>query len=515
MPDIKKLAFNDKQLEIVKALSKGTNKFFLEGGVRSGKSLIACWMIDYICTHMPGMEAYIYRDTYESIRKDTHRIFKDNPGFLAGKGTWHEGSKEFHYASGSKIFFQYTKGGRHTLGQTAGLIYFEQIESIKEEDYNLILPRLSQWGPAAQENYMRKWSAQVRAGQLIKPRNFLLLSANPRANWIKSRYIDTDGKPDLKDKVSGQIYVQDNLRKENIKRFHLSTYDNIQNLGEEYLSAMQTASEAFKKQYYDGSWTFNTGLIYPEFMPTDYADGGNVVNFEWEIENDINFKNLRTIVAIDPGYVKSKFVALACAILPDNTYYIFDELQANGKNAEEWDKIGPTEFAARLKALYKERGFAPSKTIIDPAAHNENSGIGSVSGQLLKAGISAVSAKKTKEYQTIMSIKDLLKGRKIIVNARCQGLIKEFGLFAWDERASRSGDQQPLDEDNDFLDALRYIVVDSPHPQTQAQSYKQVFDKSFAADRQYQNWLAEWYGQKQKKPNPIAIDNKRKGNWGI
>ena len=513
MVEVKKWVFNDKQLEIIESLKKGNTRFFLEGGVRSGKSVVAAWMIDYICSHCPGMEAYVYRDTYESIRKDTHRIMKDNPGFLNGKGQWREGSKEFHYANGSKIFFQYTKGGKHTLGQTAGLIYFEQIESMKEEDYEMILPRLSQWGPAAVESYIKKYSSYMRAGKLIRPRNYLLMSANPRANWVKGRYIDTEGKPDVM--KHGVLEVQDNLKKERIKRFHLSTYDNIHNLGDEYLAAMQTASDAFKKQYYDGSWTFNTGLIYSEFKNEDYADGGHVVNFEWEVEHDFKPKNFRTIVAIDPGYVKSKFAALMCAILADGTLYFFDEVAKNGKNAEEWDKIGPTEFAKLLKEKYRDYGFTPSSTIIDSAAHNENAGAGSVSGQLLKAGISATSAKKSKEYQAIMGIKDLFKARKILVNARCQDFIKELGLFAWDERKVTSGEQKPLDEDNDLCDCMKYVYSASPHPSLDKKSYKSVVDSNFSAEKMYNNWLKTWYGKKTKKPNPLAIDNKGKGNYGI
>jgi hypothetical protein len=522
MPDIKKIDFNDKQLEAINSMKKGCNSFFFEGGVRSGKSVLAAWMIDYICSHTPGMEAYIYRDTFESIRKDTHRIMEDKPGFLNGKGVWKFGHKEFHYNNGSRIFFQYTKGGKHTLGQTAGLIYFEQVESISETDYDMISSRLSQWGPAAKDEYMKRFGNFVRAGKMLKPKNYFFMSANPKANWVKGRYIDTYGLADRNkiikndDGTSSTILeVQDKLKNEGITRFHFSTYDNIHNLGDEYLKKVETSSDAYKKQFYDGSWEFNTGLIYPEFNNSDYEDGGNVVNFEWEVANNFNPKNLRTIVAVDPGYVKSKFAAVFCAILPDNTYYFFDELVANGKNAEEWDKIGPTEFAKRLKQKYQERGFTPSSGIIDSAAHNENSGMGSVSGQFLKAGISLKSAKKTKEYGTIMAIKDLLKGRKILVNARCQELIKEFGLWAWDERKVTNGDQKPLDEDNDMLDCCRYIVNEVPHPLSRVQSYSEIIKNHFDGENLYKGWVKTWYGKKEKKPNLLNINNKDKKSWGI
>jgi phage tail protein X len=134
MSNTKQIKWNAKQLQVINSLNLG-NKFFLEGGVRSGKSLLACWIMDWICSHTPGMTALVLRKSYESIKSDTHQILKANPGLLAGKGEWRDGSREFVYHNGSKILFRHAEGSTHLLGITAGLLFFEQVELLKEEGF--------------------------------------------------------------------------------------------------------------------------------------------------------------------------------------------------------------------------------------------------------------------------------------------------------------------------------------------------------------------------------------------
>ncbi len=274
-----------KQQEVIDLWANGHNQIFFDGAIRAGKSICFGKMIDFICSHTIGMEFYVYRDTFESIKKDTHRIFMDRPGFASGKAKLRDGGKQLYYPNTqSFIFFQHTKGGKHTLGQTAGGLFFEQLESMAEEDFDLIVPRLSQWGPKAISDYCITHKKLIEEGKIMIPRNYLFMSANPRAGWLKARYVDT----------------LVNLKKEGIVRVSTSVYDNLKNLGPQYENLVNTASNAFKKQYFDGDWTLNSGLIYTEFNPLNYAHGGNVVGNDWEEENKFNpnqfFESLRFII---------------------------------------------------------------------------------------------------------------------------------------------------------------------------------------------------------------------------
>ncbi len=438
--DVKNIIWNDKQQAVIQSFKNKNTRLFLHGGVRSGKSYIAAWLIDFICSNNPGMTAFVFRQTFESIKTDTLNIFKRNPGYLSGKGVWKDGDREFNYTNGSKIYFRHTKGADYILGVTAGLIFFEQVELMAEDDFDLIKStRLSQWGGQNAETvgYLERFKDDIANGSKLRPRNYLIMTANPRAGWVKSRYIDQD------------------CGKEGIMAIPMSTYDNIQNLGEDFLNSMGQASDAFKRKYFDGSWEFNSGLIYPEFSTEEIIDGGNIVTDAWEEEVNFQASEVKTIMAIDPGYRKSKFAVLFAAVLRDGRIYIFDEVVKNGakdlsgKVLEDYEKVGPDEMSKEIKIKYAQYHFTPGHRIIDNAAKDPHAGMGSVAGQFAKNGITLSSSKKGKEIDMIFKIKDLFKAKKIIVNSRCSWLIRELGLFRWEEKP-RAGEQKPLDADNDL-----------------------------------------------------------------
>lgn len=485
----RKLTWNKKQLEIVKALATDS-KFFIEGGVRSGKSLVILWMIDYLCRKMPGTVCLILRKSFESIKTDTHVILNKNPGILnmadengKKKGEWKDGKRQFDYSNGSTIYFRHTEGAEDLLGVTAGIIFFEQAELMNEADYDLIKnTRLSQWGGdnIQTRSYLNKLGPAIQAGKYFIPRNYLFISANPRASWIKSRYIDQ------------------NPADEGIRHFHVSTYDNMENLPEAYQAEMDNVSDAFRRRYFDGSWQFNAGLVYPEF------DDSNIVEPPFDL--DIKFNQLRTIIAIDPGYAKSKFAVLMGAVLPDGRLYIFDEVVKNGAKVEEFEKVGIPEVITEIRSKYDKHKFVPAKGLIDPASNAKIAGMESVTKQFQRYGIILGNAKKPNEQESMWRIKQLLKEKRIIVNSRCRQLIREFGLFKFHEKKLDTF----VDEDNDCLDCLRYIVNDSPRAISPGSDLENPY-----ADI-YKNWLKGWYGKVEPKNTGFKSGGARTNlDWGL
>lgn len=485
---IRKINWHDKQKEIVRSL-KTYNKFFIHGGIRSGKSWVVLYLIDLICRMTPGMTALVVRKSFESIKKDTHIVLSKNPGFLTpDKGQWKDGGKRFEYHNGSVIYFTHAEGAEHLLGMTCGLIFFEQVELIKQEDFQLIKDRLSQWGGESfgTKNYLEQYGAYIKAKKLLPPKNYLFLTANPKACWVKEDFIDKQN--------------------EEFKTFHLTTYDNLHNLDSAYLS--HNASADYKKRYYEGSWEFNSGLIYPEF------DDGNIVEPNFEIENQIDFSKLKTYISIDPGYAYSKFAITLSCVLPDGKLYIFDEVVRNGKKVEEWEKVGVDEIVKELKAKYAKYKFEPNQGLIDYAANTKVGGSESITHQFTRQGIPVRNANKSKEIETIFGMKNMLKAKKLLVNSRCVQVIREFGLYRWEDVRGKPVDK-PHDEDNDCLDTIRYVVNDFPNPAYSKGTYQDQFNKTWGPDYIYQNWLKTWYGVEPKKTNLLTIKNDTPLDWGI
>lgn len=489
MAQIKEITWTGKQLNIINSLEE-SNKIFVEGGVRSGKSFLICWLIDWICTRTPGMTALILRKSYESIKTDTHIIFKSNPGFLTpDKGTWADGSRQFNYHNGSKIYFRHAEGAEHLLGITAGLVFFEQVELIAERDFDLIKnTRLSQWGGKnlATVEYLKNYNELINQNKLLYPRNWLFMTANPRAGWVKSRYIDNS--------------------EDGLLRFHVSTFDNMENLPEEYIADMSTASDEFKRVYFDGSWEFNSGLVYPEFGDK------NIVEPEWEAVTDFRAVKYRTYLAIDPGYSNSKFAVIMAAVLADGRVYVFDEVVKNGKSVQEWEKVGLNEIIDEIKGKFNRYKFKPNINIIDYASNRKELTSGeSLSMQFIKAGIPVTNSIKTDEMATIFRIKDLFKNGKIIINSRCRNLIRELGLFRWHEKKINTA----VDEDNDCLDCLRYIINSTPRPQTGMLDIKEESSQQWGNRNMYKEWLKTWYGKEPVKKSGFSIKNDTKLDFGL
>lgn len=431
------IKFNNKQKELLDAIfKKGHNKIFYHGGVRSGKSLSFLFAIDVICQKTPGIEFLVGRKSYESIKTDTHRILKSNPGILdASKGEWKDGGRQFNYYNGSIIYFRHLEGAEHTLGMTLGGIYIEQAELIKKEDYELVRTRLSQWSPenpaGLTEAYIRQYGEYIKEHKLMSPQNYLFLSANPRPSWVKSDFID---------KTPKEFYA-----------IHTTTYDNINNLPKKEIEESANQSELFKQRYYLGSWEFAAGLVYPEFT------NDNIVGSGFDLK--LQFSKLKNFISIDPGYATSKFANIFATVLPDGRLYIYDEIVKNGKDEEEMNKIGVPEIANLIKEKVKILGIPP-EGIIDFAANAKIGGGTSITDQFRGYGIILRNARKDDERATIFKIKQMLKDGQIIVNSRCTWVIREFGLFSWHERKIDT----PKDADNDCLDAIRYIINDYPTP---------------------------------------------------
>ncbi len=435
---ILQIKWNDKQKQIFDAIGKEHyTKLFVHGGVRSGKSLAICYIIDLICRKTPNMTFLIGRKSFESLKTDTIQIFKKNPAILdKSKGEWKDGGRQFDYHNGSQIFFRHFDNPEALLGMTVGGIYIEQAEEIKKEDYQLVRTRLSQWGGknVVTTQYLKHYRELIADGQLLKPQNYLFLTSNPKACWLKEEFISK-------------------IPEDGFKVIHLTTYDNLENLPESEISSSSAQSDAFKNRFYLGSWEFASGLIYPEFVDD------NIVGDTFELLHDPSKKNddesytYKCLVGIDPGYATSKFSVLFSIILPDGSYYFFDEIVRNGKDAEEMEKIGVPEICNLIKEKLNRYKISPL-FYIDYSANAKVGGLNSISEVFRKSGINVMNCNKGQEMDSIYKNKALLKAKKILVHPRCHVLVKEFGLWSWHPKLK----DKPVNSDNDCLDAMKYII---------------------------------------------------------
>lgn len=466
--------FTTKQKDVI-GLGLKEQRMLVDGGVRCGKSTAIAYLVDFICSHTPDMVFFIFRKNYEGIKTDTQLIFKQKPGWLTpNKGIWKDGGKQFNYYNGSIIYFRHAQDTDNLPGITMGGAWFEEVTRIKEEVFDYVnSTRLTQWSEDSVKKYLEKktpsgesYSDLVKQNKLLLPKNYMFMSTNPEAGWVKERFVN-----------------ENPVLKENVYRRTLTTWDNFDNLPASFKEQMDFASDEFKRIYYEGSWEFSEGRVYPEFK-TDR----HIISVDFD--DNLDFSNLRVVIALDPALNRSKFGVLFTAILPNGKTYWFDELAFNGRRIEEirWKSV--PEIVAAIKDKVKKYNLINPTYLIDTSANaKEITSLESLSSQLKRMGIPVQNAKKTLERDTIFAIKSGFKNEKILVSERCEYTIKELSLFRWGKN------EKPIDEDNDLLDCARFCWNHHAAPkdtyQMQLARAKEMYKNTWDSKTVYKNWLKE------------------------
>ncbi len=421
--------------------------YMLSGGVGAGKSLVGLYLVDFICRRQPGITALVSRRVYSALLTDTFNILKNNPAILDdSKGKWNNLERTFKYTNGSIIYFrQLENADDYLLGPSYGLIYVDQIELCKEDDYRLLTTRLRQFGK--NHYYNSEFKSQIANHQVLRPHNYMILTANPKGCWVKKNI----------------IYNCES----NFKIFNFPTICNAENLPEGYIN--ENESQSFKDRYYGGIWDNLKGLIYPEFTDKNLVTNNYHEKYIYkeQISGKIitDFSKLTNYIIIDPGFITSKYAVLFASIMPDGSMYFYDSLSYNGKKVDEQNRVYIDTICREIKSKIAEYNIYNYNGLIDPAANAASEGGPSRTQQLQESGIYVSNAQKTNEIAGIMRVNKEMKAGKIKINANCVQLLQELEIYSWKTNKVGNIDKEvPEDRDNDFCDAMLYLSNELASP---------------------------------------------------
>lgn len=102
------------------------------------------------------------------------------------------------------------------------------------------------------------------------------------------------------------------------------------------------------------------------------------------------------------------------------------------------------EFADDYTAFLK--GLTVAAVVVDPSA-------ASFIAELRRRGVNVRKADNA-VLDGIRLTASLISGGKIKINGCCVNAIREFGLYAWDEKAA---EDKPLKENDHVMDGIRYF----------------------------------------------------------
>lgn len=235
-----------------------------------------------------------------------------------------------------------------------------------------------------------------------------------------------------------------NLKKHNALRLHFQLEDNP--------SLSQRIIDRYKSMY--------TGVFYNRYILGEWCVAeGLVYSFGEENITDEIPKNGEYFVSVDYGTLNPFSAGLWC-VLGDKAVRI-KEFYYNGR--EKGTQKTDEEYADEIDGL--TNGLKIKRVIVDPSA-------ASFKATLRKRGYSVQDANND-VIDGIRNVSTSLKGGNIKIHRSCADCIAEFGLYRWDEKATKDA---VVKENDHAMDDVRYFCNTILKYKIGKKPYKSIFN---------------------------------------
>jgi PBSX family phage terminase large subunit len=165
------------------------------------------------------------------------------------------------------------------------------------------------------------------------------------------------------------------------------------------------------------------------------------------------------LAGIDVGHSN----AFSCIVVGVNTGRAIQEDPMMWAEAEYyWDskKTGrqkaPSEYAQDVKEFLAPYG--PKHIFIDPSALGFKQ-------ELRKHGLYCFDKTNNDVQYGISCMQSWIKNERFLICKQCPNLIREIGMYVWDEKQSQKGYDEPMKQNDHAIDAVRYVLA-THKPQT-------------------------------------------------
>lgn len=260
--------------------------------------------------------------------------------------------------------------------------------------------------------------------RLSLPHSRLLVTANPgtSSHYLKRRVVDSDD-PDI-----------------HVEKFLL---DENPTLSDAYINRLKRLyTGLWRRRMIDAEWVAAQGAVYEL-----WDDDTMVVDEFPEIVETI-------AVGIDYG-TNHPTAGHALSLCADGRLYITAEWAPNVTSLGQHRRLTDSQLADSLQLWLSELPHYPIAIYADPAA-------ASFHQELRYRGVPTAKAKNA-VVDGIRTVDSLLVSGKLKIHASCPQLIDEIPSYRWDDKASDRGEDKPIKEHDDYVDALRYAVFSSRH----------------------------------------------------
>lgn len=296
-------------------------------------------------------------------------------------------------------------------GATIALAYVDEATLLPEVFWNMLVTRL-----------------RVRGARLLATMNPASRNHWMRKNWIL--------KADAVDLI----------------HFHFTMVDNP-TLEPAYIERMKRSySGVFYDRFIKGEWTNAEGAVYPMWDPSKHV-------IPWA-----SMPRMRDVMGIGMDYGTTNATTALMLGVTDEEKPRLIMMDEWGYNPADHDKrrLTDSELSRRFRTWLRqdhhpvESTPAPRFLMLDPAAASMRV---QLHEDLRGTGLAPWPADND-VLKGIATVANLLDGERpdMLVTDRCTGWASEITEYRWDDKATESGEDQVVKEDDHYLDGGRYIA---------------------------------------------------------
>ncbi|GCD94064.1 PBSX family phage terminase large subunit [Embleya hyalina] len=386
-----------------------------EGSVRSGKTIASLlrWL-DFVAHRPAGGELVMVGRTRDSLARNVFGPLQD-PSIVGGL------ARDIHYTNGAPMA---TVLGRpvHALGAndaqaepkvrglTCAGAYCDEITTLPELFYDQLNARCS-----------------VEGSKIFGTTN----PDNPN-HWTRKKYLL---RP----------------RETRLRSWHFVMDDNP-GLSQEYKDRTKDSyTGLFYQRNVLGMWVQSEGAIYDAW------------NEDRHVVDQVPYIHRWLCVGVDYGTV-NPFSALLLGLGDDDRLYVVSEYRHDSRAAQR--QLTDAQYSTGLRTWLAnverpgEQGRAcgvdPEWIIVDPSA-------ASFRQQLWTDGVPNVTKGRNEVRDGIRTVATALAADILRVHSSCTGLIEEMPGYAWNDKASAAGHDEPIKTADHSVDALRYALHTTAH----------------------------------------------------
>jgi len=456
---------------------------FIGGGFGNGKTTATCIKALKLCRDYPGCNGLIARSTYPKLNDTIRKEFlKWCPKHWI-KRTPTKDENTLILTNGSTVNFRYVaQRGKDTeetksnlLSATYDWIIVDQMEDpeFSHKDFMDLLGRLR-----GNTDYVGDDATMPRVG----PRWFMA-TLNPTRNWcyreivkplqdyqrgtINPRLlceVDEHGSPVLRSGKPTPI----------IELFEGSTYENVENVGEDYIRTMlATYTGSMRDRFVFGKWGALSGLVYPSFDESIHVMRDDEMRRYYTQMTQVGFEP-QIIEGYDHGLARHSCYGLFFTD-DDNNVFLID-----GFRVAEFTVVNA---AKRIKECRLQLGIhsADQRPVYaDPDIFRRKTGSSNnvgvtvadmfnAEGVLMQRGNRDIESgiEKNWQYLSVQSIHEhpisgLHPAPHFYISDKCDWFIDEITEYYFQRDGSETTTDRPVDRNDHAMDMWKYAMSDRP-----------------------------------------------------